>query len=295
MSDKTFVFENGSDSNMMGMLSGLMGKNSMDPNLVAALMNGRNNQDQFGGGCWFIWIILLFALWGRNGLGGFGGGDSALPAALQGDAGRDLLMQAIQGNGNAISQLSSQLHCDINSLQSGLSSVNNTLTSLGGQIGMSGQQIINSIQMGNNQLSSQLADCCCKTQNAITTQGYENQLATVNQTTTLVNTMNTNNRSVLDRIDAFEKNQMLDKIDKLREEKSTLLTEISQRNQNEYFASLIAPINARLGQIECRTPPTFPVPYAPGIPMATYQVPYCASAFGAGVAAGEAISGNTNW
>lgn len=46
----------------------------MDPNLVAALMNGRNNQDGFGGANgWWLWIIVLFWLWGGRGFGnGFG-------------------------------------------------------------------------------------------------------------------------------------------------------------------------------------------------------------------------------
>lgn len=46
---------NGLLSMIPGMFTSLLGGNKMDPNLVAALMNGRNNQDQFGGanGWWF--------------------------------------------------------------------------------------------------------------------------------------------------------------------------------------------------------------------------------------------------
>lgn len=40
---------NGLLSMIPGMFTSLLGGNKMDPNLVAALMNGRNNQDQFGG------------------------------------------------------------------------------------------------------------------------------------------------------------------------------------------------------------------------------------------------------
>lgn len=44
---------NGLLSMIPGMFANLIGGNKMDPNLVAALMNGRNNQDGFGGanGC----------------------------------------------------------------------------------------------------------------------------------------------------------------------------------------------------------------------------------------------------
>lgn len=39
---------NGLLSMILGMFTSLLGGNKMDPNLVAALMNGRNNQDQLG-------------------------------------------------------------------------------------------------------------------------------------------------------------------------------------------------------------------------------------------------------
>lgn len=48
---------NGLLSMIPGMFTSLLGGNKMDPNLVAALMNGRNNQDQFGGANgWWLWI-----------------------------------------------------------------------------------------------------------------------------------------------------------------------------------------------------------------------------------------------
>lgn len=66
---------NGLLSMIPGMFTSLLGGNKMDPNLVAALMNGRNNQDQYGGANgWWLWIIVLFWLWGGRGFGnGFGG------------------------------------------------------------------------------------------------------------------------------------------------------------------------------------------------------------------------------
>lgn len=65
---------NGLLSMIPGMFANLIGGNKMDPNLVAALMNGRNNQDGFGGANgWWLWIIVLFWLWGGRGFGnGFG-------------------------------------------------------------------------------------------------------------------------------------------------------------------------------------------------------------------------------
>lgn len=52
---------NGLLSMIPGMFANLIGGNKMDPNLVAALMNGRNNQDGFGGANgWWLWIIVVF-------------------------------------------------------------------------------------------------------------------------------------------------------------------------------------------------------------------------------------------
>lgn len=101
----------------------------MDPNLVAALMNGRNNQDQFGGANgWWLWIIVLFWLWGGRGFGnGFGNGGencaNGLPAQLNNDYGRELLMQAIQGNRSAIEQIANALNCTTTQLQSAICNV----------------------------------------------------------------------------------------------------------------------------------------------------------------------------
>lgn len=121
---------NGLLSMIPGMFTSLLGGNKMDPNLVAALMNGRNNQDQFGGANgWWLWIIVLFWLWGGRGFGnGFGGNGNdccanGLPAQLNNDYGRELLMQAIQGNRSAIDQISNALNCSTSQLQNAICNV----------------------------------------------------------------------------------------------------------------------------------------------------------------------------
>lgn len=111
-SDRTFVFApegatgGGGMNGLLAMIPGLLQGKGLDPNLVTALMANRNNQDGFGGGgCWWIWVLLLFFVfgWGGNGFGGFGGRNGGgLPAELNGDAGRELLMNAIGNNGTEI-------------------------------------------------------------------------------------------------------------------------------------------------------------------------------------------------
>lgn len=133
---------NGLLSMIPGMFANLIGGNKMDPNLVAALMNGRNNQDGFGGANgWWLWIIVLFWLWGGRGFGnGFGnGGDccaNGLPAQLNNDYGRELLMQAIQGNRSAIDQIASALNCSTTQLQNAICNVQGAIDKVAGQVGM---------------------------------------------------------------------------------------------------------------------------------------------------------------
>lgn len=54
---------NGLLSMIPGMFANLIGGNKMDPNLVAALMNGRNNQDGFGGDLHGLWWWNIRPLW----------------------------------------------------------------------------------------------------------------------------------------------------------------------------------------------------------------------------------------
>lgn len=91
---------------MLGYLAPLLQKQGLDPNMVMAMMNNRNGFN--GEGNSFMWIIFLFFLmgWGNNGWNNFGNkngiGDTALGNLINNDNGRELLMQAIQGNSNAI-------------------------------------------------------------------------------------------------------------------------------------------------------------------------------------------------
>lgn len=277
--EKTYVFDTAEKSvDSSALLASLMNNKGVDPNLMAMLTNASKNQDAWGGGVWWIWIILMFWLWGANGRNGMFGGNNAdgIPNQLNNDFGRDILLQAINGNGQAISQLASTLNCDINTLSTAIGQVQSSIQSVGSQVGMSGQQIINSVQSGTCQLGNQLAQCCCAIQNSITTQGYENQIATSTQTSALQATMTGNNQAILAKLDAISNQALLDKIDALREKNSSLVAQLSNEHQTAaiqaYQAQSLIPVNAalqdlstRLGSIECKQPATVTVPYIPAM------------------------------
>ena len=181
-----------------------------------------------------------------------------------------MLLQAINGNATAISQLATTLNCDINAVQAGLNALGAQVQSVGNAVGLSGQQIINAIQAGNASIASQLASCCCETKNMITTQGYENRIATAEQTATLAGKIDAQTNLINDKFCALEMREMQNKIDALRDEKLALQTNISQRAQNEYIATSLYPIATALTELradfDCfksHLPDTVSVPYSP--------------------------------
>ena len=148
--------------------------NGIDPGLLALL----NNNGGFGGNnAW--WIIFLWMMWasGGNGWGnGFGNnnGTGFLANQLNNDAGRDLLLQAINGRADALGQLAQITHSSVETVKDGIFALQNAINQVGSQVGMSGLQVQNALQAGNAALAQQLCQCCC-----------ENRLAICNQTNAL--------------------------------------------------------------------------------------------------------------
>lgn len=286
MESKTYVFGNeGSTSNngMLGLLAPLLQKQGVDPNVLLA-MKGNNG---FGGeGGWFMWVIFLFFLmgWGGNGWGGFGNnGRGGLANEINNDYGRGLLMDAIGGNRNALSNLATQLNCTEGQIQSAISALTSQVQSVGNQVGMSGMQTINALQQGNMQIAQQIANCCCQTNNNITTQGYESKLAICQQTHAINDNANanalmlrdtnqSNHLALMGKLDQMQTQAMQDKLDALREKNSALVAQISNEHQTQalqaYQAQIITPVNAALvalqaevAGIKCKLPNTVSVPY----------------------------------
>ncbi len=276
MSDsKVYMFpENG---NMMSMLAPLLQQRGVDPNVLLAM----RNQNGFGGeGGWFMWVIFLFFLmgWGGNGFGGFGNrGLDGLSNQINNDYGRDLLLQAINGNATAISQLATTLNCDINAVQTAINSVGAGVANVSSQVGLSGQQVINAIQNGNQAIASQLAQCCCDNKLLVTNQGYESRIATLEQTNQLgskidggtsqiTNAIANQTALINDRFCALEMRDMQAKINTLQEEKSALQSHISNANQTSqiqsYVASLINPITQEVNAIKAAQPATVTLPFS---------------------------------
>lgn len=293
---KTYVFgsEGASGSGgMMSMLAPLLQKNGLDPNLLLAM--NRNNGAFGGEGGWFIWVIFLFFLmgWGGNGWGN--GNRPGLANEINNDYGRSLLMEAIGGNRNAISNLATQLSCSEGQIQSAIAALSTQMQNVGNQVGMSGMQVINALQQGNMQIAQQIAQCCCDNKMAICQQTNTLQTAinnvatgqergfssiayeTQRQTCELNSAIKNSTQLIIDGQRAAEMREMQNKIDLLREENSAYK---SSAMTSQIVSSAVAPLNAAMAVlqgevagIKCKLPETVTTPYQPFV-----AVPNCVAA-----------------
>lgn len=272
--ERTYVFDNNEScgGGMAGIISALCNKQGIDPAYILGMMNNQNGMN--GGFGWFWIIILLIFGWGGfggNGFGNNGGGLGYLGNLVNNDAGRELLMNAINGNANAIGQLASTLNCDVNALQGTLNTIQQTLCNVGNQVGLTSTQVINAIQAGNASIASQLASCCCDVRQEIANFRGDVALQNCQNTNALTNAINFVNSSVErgfasneynqqaqtnaitqaianqttfinDKFCQLEMREMQNKIDSLRLENQSLKFAESQAAQNNYLISQLQPV-----------------------------------------------------
>lgn len=251
---KTYVFGENGNAN-----------NSLDPNLLWASMN--NGGFGGGNGSW-LWALFLLFLFGNgngfgNGFGGNGGrGVGYLSDQLNNTAGRDLLMQAIQGNSSAIDRLSSSLGCSIGDIQTALNGLGLQISNVGNQVGMSSMQVINAIQQGNCQLANQIAQCCCDTRAAIANVnvGMERGFSSVayetqRQTCDIEKAISNSTSQILEGQRAAEMREMQNKLDALREKNAQQAVILNNAQQTAQFSAMLAPIQADLAELKCNQVP----------------------------------------
>jgi hypothetical protein len=249
-------------------------------------MLANNNGGLFGGNSGLGGGILGFLLglffgngWGGNGFfggNGWGGGNGAgfLSNQLNNDSGRELLMNAINSNGEAsraaISALAASLGQDFNLVNSAVQTLQSGLSSLALQQAVSVPQIINSIQSGDAALQSKLCECCCENRLLTTEQGYQAQIRTLEQTNALGSQADRNTRSITDAIAAqsimindkfcdLEKRELQGTITRQGDIISQLRGQLDNAAQTSAIAAMIAPIAKEVDDIKCKMPQTVPV------------------------------------
>lgn len=266
-------------------------KNSIDPNLLMAL----NNNGGFGNGSW-IWILFLWMIWGANGNGwgnGFGGnGTGFLSNQLSNDAGRDLLLQAINGRADAAAQLATITNTGVETVKNGIFALQSAISQVGTQVGMSGLEVQNAIALGNAGLSRQLCECCCENRLAICQQTSAlqsglaahdasvrlqlaqneaaDQLSVCQQTNTLTRQADGNTNSILGAIQAqntlitkefsdLKERELQNKIDTQGDIITQLRNQISNDKQTLQFNAAFNALDDKIDAIAAKQPNTVPV------------------------------------
>lgn len=200
-------------------------------NLAVGYALGRDSNDNngWGDGASWIWIIVLFALfgWGGNGFGGFGGNGARY--ATQGDVQRGFDTSAIISKLDGINTgLCDGFYAMNTSLLTGFNGTERAIADLG----------------------YNLQNCCCQTQRAI--DGVNYNIAT--NTCALQNTMNNNTRDIITSQQAGTQ-RILDflcqeKISGLQSENAALTAQLSQNAQTSTIINTLRPV-AQPAYITC--------------------------------------------
>lgn len=281
-----------SDSKVFMLPDMQAGSNQLDPNLLMAL----NQNGGFGGNGNWMWIFFLFFLWPLMRGNGYGfGNDSSgfgpLSSQLNNDAGRELLMQAINRNGGAIDSLAQMFNCKSDTITQAINGVMTQVQNVGNQVGMSGMQIINAVQAGNTQLGQQIAQCCCDNRLAICQQtnaiqnsinnvavGQERGFSSINfetqkQTCDIQNSIKDAVTNITAQFGDLKTSQLQDKLDASREMISTLRNQISNEHQTATVGQMISQatnplsvalngLQSEVNSIKCQLPQTVTLPYS---------------------------------
>ena len=269
-------------------------KQTNDVNSLLPLLMMNGGGMNCGGWMWIIFLFFLYPLMRNCGLFGnaCGNGNGCLgPLAnmVNNNDGRDLLMQAINGNGVAVQNLATMFGAKVDMIQAAINGVSNSVTQIGCKIDSSTGALLNAGTQNTMTLANQLATCCCNLKNAITEGNYQNQIATIQQTDTIKQSVGTVGNAVtrgfadvgyalrdqtcnleksvdsvgdriIAKLDASEKAAMQDKINSLQ---TQLTTEHQSGVIAQQIAAAVNPIAAAVQEIKCAQPQTVTVPYQP--------------------------------
>lgn len=283
--------------------------------LAGLLQNSmRNNEDGFLGesnGILLLFILILFGGWGGNRWGNNGAmpltNDAAITGAIdaaiqkaRADGLSDkVVLEAVNGNGLAISQLATTLNADINSVRDSLCALNSGVAKISADIGLSTQQTINAVQTGNMTLMQQLASCCCDIRESLT-EGFNSvKIQNMEQTNTLSDRLQVGVSAINQKIDnqtaqmvaGFQSVKDMfvqNKIDTMQAKITQLENDASNNSQtfalNSYVNNALAPIIAQLNALTNAVPPR-PVPSYPV--AGAYSCAYNSGSVNAGCCCGN--------
>lgn len=266
---------------------------SLDPNLMLAL----NQNGGFGGNGNWIWIMFLWMMWQNGNFNNFrnaGGSFADLASQMNANEGRQYLSEIMAGRFDNINTLAQIVNSNIEGVKSGICTIQSAIQSVGSQVGMSGLETINALQLGNATLSRQICECCCENRlaianqtNAIQSQAAQNfaaqqlqacrdngeqRLAMSQQTNQVLTSNQVNTTSILGAIKdqtiminekfcELEKREMQAKINTQGDIITQLRGQLDNDRQTSQLYAVIAPLQAKVNEIASKQPNTVPVQY----------------------------------
>jgi len=271
---KVFMFPDGSS------------RSSIDPALLLALTNGGG----FGNNGGWIWILFMWMMYQNGGFfgnNGFGpnGGTGFLANQMNNDAGRDLILQALNGRADALGQLAQITNGSVETVKTVLGQINTAIQT-------TGLQTINAQQLGDAAISRQICECCCENRLAIANQTAAlqsniaahdssvrlqlaqneaaDQLSVCQQTNTLTRQADSNTNSILGAIQAqntlitkefcdLKERELQNKIDTQGDIITQLRNQISNDKQTLQFNAAFHALDDKIDAIAAKQPNTVPV------------------------------------
>ena len=205
--------------------------------LASGLAIGQGNNNGWGNGAWgaeWLWIIVLFALFGNNGWGfggnGYGGGN------LNYELGK-----VATSNDVAVGFAQNATLSSLNDLKLGQAGIQQTLCQGFSGVNTAVLQAQNAAEKGFAQVGYQIADCCCQTQRAIDGVNYNMAQNTCN----ITNAINTSTRDIIDSqrdgTNAILNFLTQEKISSLQAENAALTAQLSQNAQTRTLIDTLRP------------------------------------------------------
>ena len=219
-----------------------------------AVGQGNSCNNNGWGGAWgadWLWIIVLFALFGNGGWG-FGGNGGCGNGNLNYELGK-----VATSNDVAVGFAQNATLSSLNDLKLGQAGIQQTLCQGFNGVNTAVLQAQNATEKGFAQVGYQIADCCCQTQRAIDGVNYN----MAKNTCDITNAIHTSTRDIIDAqrdgTNAILNFLTQDKIATLQAENQSLKFQASQTAQNAFITAnqeaQTAEIIRRLGR-DCPVP-----------------------------------------
>ena len=204
--------------------------------LASGLAIGQsNNNNGWGNGAWgaeWLWIIVLFALFGNNGWGFGGNGGGNLNYELG---------KVATSNDVAVGFAQNATLSSLNDLKLGQAGIQQTLCQGFGGVNTAILQSANTLQNAICQLGYEQQNCCCQTQRAIDGVNYNMAQNTCN----ITNAINTSTRDIIDSqrdgTNAILNFLTQEKISSLQAENAALTAQLSQNAQTRTLIDTLRP------------------------------------------------------